>query len=153
VGLAVLAVALGVAGVLALRSASSPMPIRESAPLTSGVRTTAPSGAAQSPARVDTAPTPSNPSIPARAWQTLSLIDAGQWPGSATPGTEGGDIWYDRDAALPATDASGRPIGYREWDVNPKQPGHSRDAERIVTGSDGSAWYTGNHYRTFTRMR
>lgn len=59
----------------------------------------------------------------------------------------------NRGGDLPAADASGKPIIYQEWDVNPKQPGRSRDAERIVTGSDGSAWYTGDHYKTFTRMR
>lgn len=96
---------------------------------------------------------PSNPAVPARAWQTLGLIDAGRWPGSAPPGTVGGDTWYDRDGTLPRADAAGKPIAYREWDVNPRQPGRSRDAERIVTGSDGSAWYTDNHYQTFTRMR
>ncbi len=53
---------------------------------------------------------------------------------------------------LPHTDVAGAPISYREWDVN--QPGTSgRDAVRIVTGSDGSAWYTDNHYSTFTKMR
>jgi hypothetical protein len=27
------------------------------------------------------------------------------------------------------------------------------DAERIITGSDGSAWYTTDHYHTFHRIR
>lgn len=92
--------------------------------------------------------------VPERAYDTLVEIDAGRWPDSANaPGTKGGITFRNREGRLPATDAAGRAIDYREWDVNPKRPGRSRDAERIVTGSDGSAWYTGDHYETFTRMR
>ncbi|WP_280330121.1 ribonuclease domain-containing protein [Nocardia wallacei] len=92
--------------------------------------------------------------VPDRAWKTLQLIDAGQWPDAAgAEGTKGGGTWSNREGQLPANDGSGNRIEYQEWDVNPKQPGRSRDAERIVTGSDGSAWYTGDHYRSFTRMR
>ncbi|MEV5651626.1 ribonuclease domain-containing protein [Nocardia sp. NPDC052254] len=92
--------------------------------------------------------------VPGHAYDTLTEIDAGRWPGSANaPGTKGGDQWMNRSGTLPKTDSSGKTLSYREWDVNPKQPGHTRDAERIVTGSDGSAYYTGDHYKTFTRMR
>ncbi|MGY5311158.1 ribonuclease domain-containing protein [Nocardia gipuzkoensis] len=92
--------------------------------------------------------------VPERAYATLREIDADRWPGSANaPGTKGGERWMNRGGDLPATDGSGKSITYQEWDVNPKHPGRSRDAERIVTGSDGSAWYTGDHYKTFTRMR
>ncbi|HLS77470.1 MAG TPA: ribonuclease domain-containing protein [Nocardia sp.] len=94
------------------------------------------------------------PGVPDRAYATLAEIDAGRWPDSANaPGTKGGERFMNRDKDLPLTDSSGRPITYQEWDVNPKQRNRSRDAERIVTGSDGSAWYTGDHYETFTRMR
>ncbi|MGO9071466.1 ribonuclease domain-containing protein [Mycobacterium sp.] len=54
---------------------------------------------------------------------------------------------------MPTTDGSGKPITYQEWDVNPKAPGQNRGNERIVTGSDGSAWYTPDHYGTFQRLR
>ncbi|MGW0248824.1 ribonuclease domain-containing protein [Nocardia goodfellowii] len=92
--------------------------------------------------------------VPDRAYVTLREIDAGRWPGSANAvGTKGGERWMNRDSTLPRTDAAGKAITYQEWDVNPKQRNRSRDAERIVTGSDGSAWYTGDHYKTFTRMR
>ncbi|WP_306360486.1 ribonuclease domain-containing protein [Nocardia sp. CC227C] len=94
------------------------------------------------------------PGVPDRAYRTLVEIDAGRWPDSAdAPGTHGGDTYFNRSRALPSKDAAGDPISYREWDVNPKQRGRGRDAERIVTGSDGSAYYTGDHYDTFTRMR
>ncbi|MFG1782024.1 ribonuclease domain-containing protein [Rhodococcus oryzae] len=92
--------------------------------------------------------------VPAAAVATLQKIDEGTWPDSAgAPGTKGGDRFGNRERQLPTTDASGRAVGYREWDVNPKQRGKPRDAQRIVTGSDGSAWYTGDHYTTFVRMR
>lgn len=92
--------------------------------------------------------------VPERAYRTLEEIDAGRWPDSANaPGTKGGERFGNREDRLPDSDSAGRSITYREWDVNPKRPGRSRDAERIVTGSDGSAWYTGDHYETFTRMR
>ncbi|MFC9892291.1 ribonuclease domain-containing protein [Nocardia sp. NPDC127579] len=92
--------------------------------------------------------------VPDRAYATLREIDAGRWPKSAnSPGTKGGEQWMNRDNQLSRTDAAGGAITYQEWDVNPKQRNRSRDAERIVTGSDGTAWYTGDHYKTFTRMR
>lgn len=104
----------------------------------------------------DTAPVVNGPTVtvPAAAIATLQKIDAGKWPVAANaPGTKGGDTWRNQDRDLPTKDSAGKPISYQEWDVNPKQRGQSRDAERIITGSDGSAWYTGDHYRTFTRMR
>jgi guanyl-specific ribonuclease Sa len=94
------------------------------------------------------------PPIPQNVQDTLNQIDAGKWPGSANaPGTKGGSSFENREGRLPATDASGRPIIYQEWDVNPKVPGQGRDAQRIVTGSDGSAWYTDGHYGSFRRIR
>ncbi|WP_227833577.1 ribonuclease domain-containing protein [Nocardia macrotermitis] len=88
-----------------------------------------------------------------QARQTLTLIDSGQWPPQDGSGTKGGTTWSDREGNLPKTDAGGKAIHYKEWDVNRKIPGHNRDAERIVTGDDGSAWYTNDHYATFCRMR
>ncbi|NNH72012.1 ribonuclease [Nocardia uniformis] len=106
------------------------------------------------PAGTSAAPVSRVAGIPDRAYQTLVEIDAGRWPDSAdAPGTRGGDTYFNRSRALPAKDATGKTIAYQEWDVNPKRRGQGRDAERIVTGSDGSAWYTGDHYDTFTRMR
>ncbi|MEV6116320.1 ribonuclease domain-containing protein [Streptomyces sp. NPDC052109] len=91
--------------------------------------------------------------VPDHAQRTLSLIDAGQWPPHDNSGTRGGEAWPNRDGVLPGVDADGNPIHYLQWDVNRKQPGHPRDSERIVTGTDGSAWYTGDRLLTFTRMR
>jgi ribonuclease T1 len=91
--------------------------------------------------------------IPAKAYATLQKIDAGTWPQSGAPGTRGGTVWQNREGRLPAEDDQGCRLTYREWDVNDKIQGRNRDAERIITGSDHSAWYTGDHYRTFERMR
>jgi len=48
---------------------------------------------------------------------------------------------------------NGKNIKYREHDVNNKQPGKGRDAERFVTGSDGSVYYTNDHYGTFIKLK
>jgi guanyl-specific ribonuclease Sa len=94
------------------------------------------------------------PPIPPNVQDTLNQIDAGKWPGSANaPGTKGGGSFENREGLLPTADASGRPITYQEWDVNPKVPAQGRDGQRIVTGSDGSAWYTDGHYGSFRRIR
>jgi ribonuclease T1 len=138
IALGLLAVALGVVGVIALRSASFPSSVRDTAPATAQVV----SGTA---ARYT--------GVPAAAWETLKLIDAGQWPPVDSPGTHGGDTWMNRSGQLARKTGAGAAVSYREWDVNRKQSGRTRDAERIITGSDGSAWYTGDHYQTFTRMR
>jgi guanyl-specific ribonuclease Sa len=92
--------------------------------------------------------------VPQNVQDTLNQIDAGKWPGSANaPGTKGGSVFDNDQQLLPTRDASGEPITYQEWDVNPRVSGQDRDAQRIVTGSDGSAWYTTDHYQTFHRIR
>ncbi|MFC0314368.1 ribonuclease domain-containing protein [Gordonia phosphorivorans] len=91
---------------------------------------------------------------PARVLRTLALIDAGDWPeAAAAPGTKGGQTFRNNERRLPTTGADGRRLAFQEWDVNPKQPGRGRDAERIITADDGSAWYTLDHYRTFVLIR
>jgi guanyl-specific ribonuclease Sa len=74
-------------------------------------------------------------------------------PPDAVGGREYRNLGLDNGEVLPRTDASGRPIRYREWDVNKKVPGRNRGAERIVTGSDGRVYYTNDHYATFQRIR
>jgi RHS repeat-associated protein len=85
---------------------------------------------------------------------TLQNIDS---TGKAPAGQQGGrDFMNDGRGGgqqLPKTDANGNPIKYQEWDVNAKQPGVNRGTERLVTGSDGSAYYTADHYQTFTQIR
>lgn len=45
------------------------------------------------------------------------------------------------------------PINYREWDVDPNVKGIPRNSDRLVTGSDGSAYYTTDHYKNFILFR
>ncbi|MCX5729571.1 MAG: hypothetical protein NTZ28_12190 [Nitrospirae bacterium] len=69
-----------------------------------------------------------------------------QHEGKALPGYIGGGAFQNRERRLPRGH-------YREYDVNPKIRGSSRDAERIVIEQDtGKAYYTGDHYRTFTPL-
>jgi guanyl-specific ribonuclease Sa len=56
------------------------------------------------------------------------------------------------DEVLPSSTAAGAPISYTEYDVNPYAPGVNRGAERIVLGSDGRAYFTDDHYKTFVEM-
>lgn len=66
--------------------------------------------------------------------------------GAPPSGYIGGREFQNRERRLPR----GR---YREYDVNPKIRGRSRDAERLVIEQrTGKAYYTGDHYRTFTPL-
>ena len=72
---------------------------------------------------------------------------------AAMDGYEGGRTFGNFEKRLPQTDGKGQRIKYREWDVNPLKPGVNRGAERLVTGSDGSAHYTSDHYDSFKKIR
>ena len=78
---------------------------------------------------------------PQKAKDLLEAIQ--QHEGKALPGYIGGGVFQNRERRLPHGH-------YREYDVNPKIRGRSRDAERIVIEQDtGKAYYTDDHYRTF----
>jgi RHS repeat-associated protein len=82
---------------------------------------------------------------------TLQSIDA---TGKNLPNQAGGQTFQNRDGKLPSSDANGNSITYKEWDTEAsKQLGNARSGERIVTGSDGSAYLTADHYQTFTQIR
>jgi Zn-dependent protease with chaperone function/guanyl-specific ribonuclease Sa len=92
--------------------------------------------------------------IPQKVALVLKSIDQN---GRAPEGYEGGrrflNLGKNGEQALPHVDAQGHEIQYREWDVNPRIAGRNRGAERLITGSDGGAFYTSDHYRTFVRIR
>lgn len=92
--------------------------------------------------------------VPAKVATVLHHIDTTH---AAPAGYEGGRTFHNEgqggERGLPQKDKEGNAISYREWDVNPKVQGVNRGAERLVTGSDGSAYYTSDHYRTFTKVR
>jgi ribonuclease T1 len=79
--------------------------------------------------------------VPQKVYDLLQRLE--ERGGSPLPGYVGGREFQNRERRLPR----GR---YREYDVNPKIRGQSRDAERIVIEQrTGKAYYTGDHYRTF----
>lgn len=113
----------------------------------------------QQSGRNETAPPPATTSgrsdthtaalVPAYVLQVLDYV---QKNGRAPEGYVGGREFQNREKRLPGDDAGGRNIRYREWDVHPKEDGKNRGAERLVTGSDQSAWYTKDHYKTFQKI-
>ena len=87
--------------------------------------------------------------IPPEAYDTLNHIDQ---KGSPPKGYKGGKP-FANDGRNGGQTLPDNGTTYREYDIHPKLPGQSRGQERIVIGSDGSAWYTRNHYRSFIQMR
>jgi dienelactone hydrolase len=88
--------------------------------------------------------------VPDKVLKVLAHVDK---HGEAMDGYEGGRTFGNFEKRLRATDDKGGRIKYREWDVNPLKPGMNRGAERLVTGSDGSAYYTDDHYKSFKKVR
>jgi ribonuclease T1 len=87
-----------------------------------------------------------NRNIPKNVFDVLSFVrDNGQAP----DGFVGGRTFQNRENRLEKTTPDGRKIKYREWDVFPKTQGKNRGTHRLITGDDGSAWYTSDHYKTF----
>jgi len=92
-----------------------------------------------------------------QASQTYNSLNHIKANGSAPPGYKGGRTFQNDGRGggqvLSKTDASGNPITYQEWDIKPKVPGVNRGSERIVTGSDGKAYFTSDHYTSFTELK
>ena len=77
------------------------------------------------------------------------------WNGqvSGGPSHAGGKYRNDgsaNSAILPAKNKNGE-ITYKEFDINQTTTG--RDSYRFIKGSDGSVYYTNDHYKTFTRIK
>jgi ribonuclease T1 len=80
--------------------------------------------------------------IPRKAIDVLQII---RNTGQAPEGYVGGRVFQNREGRLSAGG------DYREFDVDPHQG--NRNAERlIVEWKTKKAWYTGDHYQTFTAM-
>jgi ribonuclease T1 len=82
--------------------------------------------------------------LPPEARLTVDLIHGG----GPYPYARDGAVFGNREARLPA-----KPRGYyREYTV--RTPGaRDRGARRIVAGRDGELYYSGDHYRSFMRIR
>lgn len=102
------------------------------------------------PANPPSAAPPAIRNAPEKFLKVLDYVDKNN---QSMPGYEGGRNFGNFERRLPQTDRTGKRIRYREWDVNPLRPGVNRGAERLITGSDGSAHYTLDHYETFKKIR
>lgn len=87
--------------------------------------------------------------IPSKVYEVLKYIREN---GIAPDGYVGGRKFGNFENLLPKKDENGRRINYQEWDVNPKYQGRNRGAERLITGSDGKAYFTKNHYKSFVEI-
>lgn len=106
---------------------------------------------AKSPAPLKAAPARAAPKgVPDKVLKVLEYVDK---HGEAMDGYEGGRTFGNFERRLPQTDDKGRRIKYREWDVNPLRAGVNRGTERLITGSNGSAYYTDDHYASFKKIR
>lgn len=80
-------------------------------------------------------------SLPPEATDTVELIEEG----GPFPYPQDGTVFSNREAILPACDSG----YYHEYTVEtPGSP--DRRARRIVTGSAGEYFYTGDHYASFS---
>lgn len=91
-----------------------------------------------------------NTGIPQKVYEVLKYIRANH---QAMPGYVGGRVFSNREKIVPQFDDNNNQITYQEWDVNPKIEGQNRGIERILTGSDGRAWYTNDHYQSFKEIK
>jgi guanyl-specific ribonuclease Sa len=87
---------------------------------------------------------------PEKVYTVLDRVDS---KGSPLAGYKGGREFLNDSNQGASVLPRGNGVTYREWDINPKITGVDRGPERLVTGSDGSAWYTNDHYRSFFRIR
>jgi guanyl-specific ribonuclease Sa len=74
----------------------------------------------------------------------------------AQQGMKGNKVFINdgrqNSAILPQRSINGK-ITYKEWDVHKNIGGVKRPGERLVSGSDGSIWYTTDHYASFTQIQ
>ena len=75
--------------------------------------------------------------------------------GPSKAGREYKNIGERGEEILPEYEADGvTKIQYKEFDINKKDPvTNNRDSKRFVSGSDGSVYYTDDHYMTFKRIK
>ncbi len=104
----------------------------------------APVAVGQGPSAESTTRAARDVEVPEKAREVLAEIQKRN--GEPLPGYVGGRVFGNREGRLPRGE-------YREYDVNPKRPGKNRGTERIVIEQrTGKAYYSRNHYETFTPM-
>lgn len=87
--------------------------------------------------------------VPQKVYNILAYVKK---TGRAPEGYQGGRKFGNYEKHLPLNDETGKPMQYREWDVNPKKQGKNRGAERLVTSKNAHAWYTRDHYNSFIEI-
>lgn len=87
--------------------------------------------------------------IPQKVLTVLAYIREN---GRAPEGYQGGRKFGNFEKHLPLIDDAGSIMKYQEWDVNPKKKGKNRGAERLITSENKRAWYTRDHYDSFTEI-
>lgn len=87
-----------------------------------------------------------NENIPQKAFQFCDLIKKNKFPKNEYVG---GRKFKNLERNLRIKDSFGKKINYQEWDINKKIKGKNRGKERLVSGSDGTCYYTNNHYKSF----
>jgi ribonuclease T1 len=98
------------------------------------------------PQESSSSPIVSDGKAPAHALETLEYILEYN---KAPEGYVGGRMFQNREGILPR----GSSLRYQEWDVHPNSPGENRGSERLLTCSDGSAYYTDDHYQSFVKLK
>jgi ribonuclease T1 len=87
--------------------------------------------------------------IPPKVYKVLAYVREN---GRAPEGYQGGRKFGNFEKRLPLKDDAGKLMRYKEWDVNPKKQGKNRGAERLITSENKRAWYTRDHYDSFTEI-
>ena len=82
--------------------------------------------------------------LPPEAAETLDRIDAG---GPFPEPDHDGGTFENREDLLPD-----HPVGYYKEYTVPTPGSDDRGARRIVAGASGERYYTGDHYRSFSRI-
>lgn len=72
--------------------------------------------------------------------------------GRAPSGYVGGRVFGNHEGVLPAKDGKGKALTYWEYDVFPYREGRNRGAVRVVIDSNWTAWYTRDHYKSFSKL-
>jgi ribonuclease T1 len=88
--------------------------------------------------------------IPEAAYNTWNYIQKNNKPQN---GYVGGRTFRNFEQLLPQVNVTRQKLQYREWDIYPKRQGKNRGAERLVTSSDGRAYFTPDHYQSFIPLQ
>ncbi|MCX4745304.1 ribonuclease [Kitasatospora sp. NBC_01287] len=114
---------------------------RTASVVTVGLLTLAPTAVFASDAHADVSGDICQSALPSQADHTLDLIAQG----GPFPYSEDGETFQNREGVLPS-----EPYGfYQEYTVTTPGAGN-RSTRRIVTGEDGSDYYTSDHYESFS---